>query len=102
MRFQLIRTEAGILKDAREKLGMTQQQVADKARIQLRQYQRFESGERNLSSSSFNIASRVINALQLDLSAYARGDYWLSEETIDLFNGKSFSEIILNRSVREP
>jgi transcriptional regulator with XRE-family HTH domain len=46
---------------------MTQQQVADKTRIQLRQYQRFESGERNLSSSSFDIACKALAVLGLEL-----------------------------------
>lgn len=55
-----------ILKNRREELGMTQQQVADKAKIQLRQYQRFEKGERDLSSSSMRIGVSVCNALELD------------------------------------
>lgn len=48
--------EKWILREKREKLGLTQQQVADKARIQLRQYQRFEDGERKLSSAAFYTA----------------------------------------------
>ena len=64
-----------ILKDYREKLGLTQQEVANKAKIQLRQYQRFESGERNLSSSSFNIACRVIESLSMNISDYYHGEY---------------------------
>ena len=67
--------EKWVLRDFRDKLGLTQQQVADKAMIQLRQYQRFESGERNLSSSSFNIACRVIEALGLDPTKYYHGEY---------------------------
>ena len=81
MAFQVMRVEEKwILKDYREKLGMTQQEVADKAKIQLRQYQRFESGERNLSSSSFNIACRVIEALGLDPTKYHHSDYVLGDE----------------------
>lgn len=34
-----------ILKEARQKAGMTQQQMADKLKIGLRQYQRIEAGE---------------------------------------------------------
>ena len=84
MGFQLMRIEEKqILRDYREKLGLTQQQVADKAKIQLRQYQRFEAGERNLSSSSFNIARRVIEALGLDITKYHHGVYILGDE-IDL------------------
>ena len=84
MGFQLMRIEEKqILRDYREKLGLTQQQVADKAKIQLRQYQRFEAGERNLSSSSFNIACMVIEALGLDITKYHHGVYILGDE-IDL------------------
>lgn len=84
MEFQLMRVEEKwILRDYREKLGLTQQQVADKANIQLRQYQRFESGERNLSSSSFNIACRVIEALGMNISNYYHGDYVLGDK-VDL------------------
>ena len=69
-------SEMQIIFDARKKLGLTQQQVADKARILLRQYQKFESGERKLSTSSFWIASKVLQALELDVTAFARGDYF--------------------------
>lgn len=81
MEMQIMRVEEKwILKDYREKLGLTQQQIADKAKIQLRQYQRFESGERNLSSSSFNIACRVMEALGLDPTKYFHGDYVFGDE----------------------
>ncbi len=81
MAFQVMHVEEKwILRDYRDKLGLTQQQVADKAKIQLRQYQRFETGERNLSSSSFNIACRVIEALGLDITKYHHGDYVLGDE----------------------
>ncbi|GHU58393.1 hypothetical protein AGMMS49975_24960 [Clostridia bacterium] len=80
MGLQIVRFEHNVLQNARAKLGLTQQQVADKANILLRQYQRFENGERELSSSSFNIAARVLNALDLDLSAFDRGDYTFSAE----------------------
>ena len=69
--------EKKILLEARKKIGMTQQQVADKANITIRHYQMFESGERKLSSSAFSTASKVLDALQLDLTAFARGDYAL-------------------------
>lgn len=78
MAYQIMQSEASILKRAREKLGLTQQQVANKARIQLRQYQRFESGERNLTSSSFNIGCSVLEALEIDIAGFRRGDYVLS------------------------
>lgn len=87
MGWQVVRVEEKwILKDARQKLGLTQQQVATKARIQLRQYQRFEDGERDLSSAAFYTACSVMEALGLDPSKYFRGDYVLcdaADSTID-------------------
>jgi len=82
--FSKIRMEQDILRDAREKLGLTQQEVADKSKIKLRQYQRFESGERNLSASSFEIARRVLEVLELDMTSFARGDYVISGEAEDI------------------
>lgn len=54
------------LRHQREGLGMTQHQVADKAGILLRQYQRLESGERSMASTSLRIGLAVCDALQLD------------------------------------
>lgn len=69
------KSEAQLLIEARKRLGLTQSQVAFKAQINLQQYQKFEGGQRKLSSSSFWIAYKVITALGLDFSAFARGDY---------------------------
>lgn len=55
-----------ILVERREQLCLTQQEVSNRAGIQLRQYQRFESGERSLSSSTLRIALAVCDALMLD------------------------------------
>lgn len=55
-----------ILQKRRAELNMTQQQVADKARIQLRQYQRLESEERSITSASARIMLSVCAALKLD------------------------------------
>jgi transcriptional regulator with XRE-family HTH domain len=72
---QIHREEKTILFDARKKLGLTQTQVAEKAFITLRQYQKFESGERKLSSSSFWMASKILQVLELDVTTFARGGY---------------------------
>ena len=80
MAWQYVRTEKSIIREEREKLGLTQQEVADLASIQLRQYQRFETGERNLSSASFFTACKVMKALGLDPTLYFRGQYVLSGE----------------------
>ena len=71
------REEKDILIDARKKLGLTQQQVADKAEVAMRHYQMFEGGKRKLSSSSFWTASKILQALELDVTAFARGEYAL-------------------------
>ena len=55
-----------ILKNARKVKGMTQQQVADKAKINLRQYQGFEGGQRNLATASYRIAMAVCMALDIE------------------------------------
>lgn len=72
----------GILREKRVVAGMTQQQVADKARIKLQQYQKFESGERNIMTSSFQIACRVIEALGMDISDFYHGEYTTGEQIV--------------------
>jgi len=70
-----MRTEAEIIIEARKKMGLTQQQVADKAKIGLRHYQMFECGERKLSSSNFWTTCNVLDVLELDVAAFAHGAY---------------------------
>ena len=69
-----------ILREKRVVLGMTQQQVADKAQIVLQQYQKFESGERSIMTCSFQIACRVIEALGMDITDFYHGEYAIGEE----------------------
>lgn len=64
--WELVEFEHNILKNRRLELELTQQQVADIAKIQLRQYQKLESGERSVYGASFRIAISVCKALQLD------------------------------------
>ena len=75
----IIPTAAAVLSERRQMLRMTQQEVADQANITLRQYQRLESGERNILTSSFGLACRVIEALDMDVSKFYHGDYYLEE-----------------------
>lgn len=56
-----------ILKARREELGLTQQQVADAASVNIRQYQKFESGERKISGTSFRIGVAIADILELDV-----------------------------------
>ncbi|GHV17142.1 hypothetical protein FACS189425_02770 [Clostridia bacterium] len=76
---QIRREEKDVLIEARKKLGLTQQQVADKAHVAMRHYQMFEGGSRKLSTSSFYTASNILMALELDVTTFACGGYGLSE-----------------------
>lgn len=49
--YDRVQAEHHILLQRRKELGLTQQKVADLAGLQLRQYQRLEQGERNITSS---------------------------------------------------
>lgn len=75
----IIPTAAAVLSERRQMLRMTQQEVADRANITLRQYQRLESGERSILTCSFGLACRVIEALDMDVSKFYHGDYYLEE-----------------------
>ena len=68
-----------VLKKRRRQLGITLQDVADKAGIDIKQYQRFESGDRELASASFITTVQVIKALEMDPVKYAAGEYEIKE-----------------------
>ena len=68
-----------ILREKRLVLGLTQQQVADIAKISYCQYQRFESGERNIMTASFQRTYRVLKALNMDIHKFYNGDYAIGE-----------------------
>ena len=70
-------TENGLLIKQREKLGLTQEEVAERAGITLKQYQRYEKVGNNISSSSFQIVNAVFTALELDMTDFNNGDYVL-------------------------
>lgn len=55
-----------VLLQRRKEMDLTQQQVAQAAGIQLRQYQRVENGECSFSGSSARIVLSVCEVLQLD------------------------------------
>lgn len=81
-----------ILREKRVILGMTQQQVADKAHIVLQQYQKFESGERNIMTCSFQIACRIIEALEMDIAAFFHGDYVFGKEVCFSADGLKYKK----------
>lgn len=64
--WEVIEDSHHILQNQRKFLGLTQQQVADAAHIQLRQYQRLESGERSMLAASMRIGLSICAALKLD------------------------------------
>lgn len=72
-----------ILKIFRKYKQLTQQQVADKANINYRQYQKFESGERDVMNGSFILVCRLLNALEIDINKFYQGNYdYLLDENI--------------------
>lgn len=75
----LDKSRASVLKEKRHFYRMTQKQVADAAHISLQQYQKFESGARSIMSCSFQLACRVIEALNMDVSKFYHGEYDFSE-----------------------
>jgi len=64
--YQYIELDHHILRNRRTEFGMTQQQVANAAGIQLRQYQRFENGERTMASASMRIGLSICLVLKLN------------------------------------
>lgn len=86
--FQTIHTnERGMLFERRIVLGLTQKEVAERAKIPLQSYQRFESGDRKLTSASFNMACRVLEALEMDIAGFYHGDYVFGEEMVSTKDG---------------
>ena len=81
--FKLL-TTSNILKERRINLKLTQQEVAEKAKILLQQYQKFESGERKIESATFKTACKVIEALNMDINKFYHGEYSLSDNKITL------------------
>lgn len=77
MSCKIIVPDNWILRNHREKLGLSQNEVAEKAGIKLEQYKKFESGDRDISSSTFRIVHAVLSALELDISAFNKGEYSL-------------------------
>ena len=76
-----------ILREKRLMLGLTQQQVADIAKINYCQYQRLESGERNIMTASFQLACRVLKALEMDIDKFYNGGYAIGEPLAETKDG---------------
>ena len=76
-----------VLREKRVVLGLTQQQVADRAGIVLQQYQKFESGERDIMTSSFKTACKVVEALGMDITDFYHGEYPIGEKVYSSAEG---------------
>ncbi len=83
---------SSILRERRVVLGLTQKQVAERAGIVLQQYQKFESGERRIMTSSFELACRIIKALEMDVTKFFQGDYSFGEEIYDSPEGLRYKK----------
>lgn len=59
-----------VLRERRNELRLTQKDVAKQAGIKMQQYQKFEGGERNVMTASFDVICRVIVALELDITSF--------------------------------
>jgi transcriptional regulator with XRE-family HTH domain len=91
--FQLAHfSEDSIFHERRTVLGLTQKQVAEKAKIPLQSYQRFESGERNIKTASFQMACRVLEALEMDIAAFYHGEYCFGEPLKDSKEGLRYAK----------
>ena len=55
------------LKEARKNAGMTQQQLADASGVYVRQIQRIENGEGDISNVTLGNAVKLANALGIDV-----------------------------------
>lgn len=64
--WEIVQQSHHILRQRREELGMNQREVAEAAGILIRQYTRFESGERDICSSSARMVLGVCAVLKLD------------------------------------
>ena len=59
-----------LLREKRIEQNMTLKAVAEKAGIALRQYQRYESGERDLLAASFVVTCNVLEVLEIDIKDF--------------------------------
>jgi len=81
-----------ILREKRVVLGLTQKQIAERAKIPLQSYQRFESGERNIKTASFQMACRVIEALEMNISDFYHNEYAFGEEIVSSPEGLRYKK----------
>ncbi len=79
---------------------MTQKQMAEKAGVSPQLYQYFESGKRNLMSSSFKTTCKILEALEYDIvefyhEGFAFGErIYIDKDGVERFerNGKNVED----------
>ena len=64
------RNDSTKLRKQRDLLDLTQKNVAVRAGIPLQSYQKFENGSRQIRRASFELACRVLEALEMDIPAF--------------------------------
>lgn len=64
--YEVLQLEHHILRQRRMEMGLSMKDVAEMAKITIKQYQRFESGERTFSSSSARMFMAICTVLRLD------------------------------------
>ena len=84
--------EKSFLRERRVILGLTQKAVAERAGIPFQSYQVFESGKRKLSRASFDIACRVLDALEIDIEGFYRLNYGIGEEIYSTSEGLRYKK----------
>lgn len=103
--FQIVHmNESSMLRERRVILGLTQQAVADRAKIPLQSYQQFESGKRNIMRASFSIACRVLEALEMNISDFYHGEYMFCEEIFESKEGLRYKKTgkLIDEDVEAP
>ena len=74
--FQIVNmSAAAMLYDWRIRHQMTQQEVAKRAGISQQEYQRFETGKRDLMRSSFAVTCKILKALGMNIEKFYEGEY---------------------------
>lgn len=79
------------LKVRRVQLGLSQQEVAAKAGIHTVQYNRFDTGERDIRKASLEIAYKVLKALEIDIDQFMSGGYHIKEILYRGFDGRLYN-----------
>lgn len=65
--FHLVLPAGDRLRKIRESKGLTQEQLATTAKLNLRQYQRYESGERSIMQASLLTCAKISVALGIQV-----------------------------------